>query len=758
MGANFLTGRRLFYLFITVGFLAIASFFLFRLFVQRPLITIPKEFNVSAYRLLPVTDKCYQVKYDFESESGPNIKSLKRDGQDEPTWVFVFTDSLEYGPTFSSKIKSICETAIFGKLVFTCDVFASRRDLPVPVVVSVEFEGKSLFWKSVNMPIVESKWKNVSMEFLLPADSLDPEAELKVYIWNNSKHAFMIDNMHVDFISGGGEIQAYGFYPERHVSLDFDTPNEQDISNVHTNGPSRSGKGSCKLGFFNPFSPVITRRVGAVADGPMKDVTVRAEVFPAFDNPILNFAVSLSDSSGQEYFFKARSDSRKYEGGRWTPMKANMDLPTERIKPNDVISIYVWNKGFQNVYIDDFEVQFAESNKRVGQKPVIDMYAYGDRGYDFKTNVPPFRKITLEAFQIQGVLSVSDSIGHDFQVKPLNTFDKILAGKFGAAGSNQSQLAVLRNQNLFFFGLCNGESDWSQLARFSISKIHGLDMMNSTWIAQDMNGDDYDELIVYKKGNDYLHVLSPDRSIPMATCNFSISGSVTATKLSLDASASGSVYDLIACNDFLGTKDPEILLADMMNGKFLLSDAKGGLISKGENDCFKSANPSEFIADPVQLYSANDKKQLAIRPNESSGFSYFELNDKGPNWVEQKVPGSDLLPFLGCDEIMSGSNQRSPSILFHRTVPKFGLFAVSCDPLSGFAIQNEFDFSGYIGQKNPKYYEKRILFSGDFTGRGNNELLIISSNCGDAKFTGFDCSNPDWSAPFPPTCFIFKLD
>ena len=90
MGANFLTGRRLFYFCIIVGFLAIASFFLFRLFVQRPLITVPKEFNVSAYRLLPVTDNCYQVKYDFESESGPNIKSLKRDGQDEPTRVFVF--------------------------------------------------------------------------------------------------------------------------------------------------------------------------------------------------------------------------------------------------------------------------------------------------------------------------------------------------------------------------------------------------------------------------------------------------------------------------------------------------------------------------------------------------------------------------------------------------------------------------------------------------------------------------------------------
>ncbi|MFM7903118.1 MAG: hypothetical protein ACKPAD_14190, partial [Bacteroidota bacterium] len=442
MGAKFLTRRRVFYGLIAGGFLVSASLVLFRLFLQRPQITIPAEFDITAYQQLPSSDKCFQVNFDFEYESGPNIKIINRDGQNNPTRVFAFTDSLEYGPTFSSKIKSICETSRFGKLAFSCDAFASRGDLPVPVVVSVELEGKTLYWKSINIPFEESKWKNVAMEFLLPTDSIDPEAELKVYIWNNSKHAFMIDNMHVDFISGGVEIQTYGFYPERHVSIDFDSPADPKASNVQFGGPSKSGKGSCLLGFFNPFSPVVTRRVGAVADGPMKYVTMRAEIFSAFDNPNLCFAVSLSDSLGNEYFFKSRANERKFEGGVWTALKADMDLPYEQIRPNDVISVYVWNKGFQNVYIDDFEVQFAESNKRVGAKPLIDIYGYGESGYDFKTNSPPFRRKALEATQIKGVFASTVNTVNDFK-NPINAFDKISVGKFGAAGSKQSQLALL---------------------------------------------------------------------------------------------------------------------------------------------------------------------------------------------------------------------------------------------------------------------------------------------------------------------------
>lgn len=758
MRPKFLSRRRVFYLFLAGGLLLLASLVLFRLFLNRPQVTIPAEFDITAFRQLPSSDKCFQANFDFESESGPNIRSVNRESQNKPTNVFAFTDSLEYGPTFSSKIKSICETSPFSKLTFSCDVSASGKDLPVPVVVSIELDGKSLYWKSINMPNVDSNWKNVSMEFLLPVDAMEPEAELKVYIWNNSKHAFMIDNMHLDFISGGGEIQTYGFYPERHVSLDFDSPAGQESSNVHLGGPSKSGKGSCKLGFFSPFSPVVTRRIGAVADGPMKDVTVRAEIFPLFDNPAVCLAVSLSDSSGKEYFFKARSNDRKFVGGKWTPLKSNMDLPTERIRPNDVISVYVWNKGFQNVYVDDFEVQFAESNKRVGFKPIIDMYGYGETGYDFKTNVPPFRKKTLDALQVKGIYASAENAGIDIKGKPLNAFDKIIAGKFGASGSNQTQLALLRNSNLFFVGLCDGESEWRQLARLSDSGIQVQDLMNSKWLTQDVDNDGREELIMYNKGKDYVIVLSPDRNKPITPCSLNNSTSVKTDKLPFDALVSHKNYDLIACDDFIGSDGSEFLFADLSTGNFLLFDASGGLLFKGKSDSFKTPKPAEFIAAPVQLFAVNVKKQLAIRANESSGFNYFAFNENGSILSERKVLGSDLIFFQGCDAVMNISNTNTSSLLFHRTIPKFGLFSVSCDPTAGLAIQNEYDFSGYPEQRNPKYYEKRVLFSGDFTGKGKNELLIISSNCGDSNFNGYKCNVPDFNSPFPPVSYIFTIN
>ncbi|MFM7823509.1 MAG: hypothetical protein ACKPB3_07015, partial [Bacteroidota bacterium] len=345
---------------------------------------------------------------------------------------------------------------------------------------------------------------------------------------------------------------------------------------------------------------------------------MRAEIFSAFDNPNLCFAVSLSDSLGNEYFFKSRANERKFEGGVWTALKADMDLPYEQIRPNDVISVYVWNKGFQNVYIDDFEVQFAESNKRVGAKPLIDIYGYGESGYDFKTNVPPFRRKTLEATQLKGVFASTENTVNDFK-NPINAFDNISVGKFGAAGSKQSQLALLRNNSLYFLGLCNGESDWRQLAKWSITETQGLDLENSNWFTQDIDRDGYEELIVYNKGKDYLHVLSPDQNKPVTPCNINYSSTVTAVKLPLDASLSKKNYDLIACDDFIGSEGLELLFADLSNGNFLLLDESGGLKSKGRSDYFKTEKPIEFIAQPVQLFTGNGKKILAIRENECSG-------------------------------------------------------------------------------------------------------------------------------------------
>lgn len=42
----------------------------------------------------------------------------------------------------------------------------------------------------------------------------------------------------------------------------------------------------------------------------------------------------------------------------WYPMKLEVDLT--KINPNDILSVYVWNVGVEDVFVDDFEIEFFD--------------------------------------------------------------------------------------------------------------------------------------------------------------------------------------------------------------------------------------------------------------------------------------------------------------------------------------------------------------------------------------------------------------
>ncbi|MFM7080077.1 MAG: FG-GAP repeat domain-containing protein [Bacteroidota bacterium] len=709
-----------------------------------------------------MSEKCLGVFYDFDSESGPNIKKVLRNGQDSLTSVFVFSDAVEFGPTYSSKIKSICEFSNLTKLVVSCDALASRNDLPAPLVVSIELNGKSLYWKSMNLPFAAAKWGPVKLDFNLPVEPIDPEAEIKVYVWNNSKNTFLIDNFSVGFFSGGGESQTYGFYPERYVHMDFDTPSHVDTSNNTTHAPQADTDGSYELNFFQSFSPVVSRRVGAVSDGPLVYIMTRAEINPAFDNPSICFAVSLSDSMGNEYFFQTRINDKPHKAGEWTSAKAKMELPHERIKPNDIISVYVWNRGFQNVLLDDFVVQFGESNKRVGRKSAIDMQGYGERGYDFKTNQPPFRKRTLDGFSVSEISGLSTAWANEFAKTPINAFDKMCVGKFGAGQSTTSQIALFRKEQMFFFGFCVKDSSFMCYATASTSIMKGFDVEQATFISADLNGDGMDEVIAHQSGSNKLHILKPDGKTNIIDCGKNSKSNapdlVNITDVSLGDFSKGQSFKLYTAGDFLGDEKVELLFVDKQTGAFNVYDSSGQLVSNGQSGKFKSNMSDGFLVQAVNLKSANKKSGLAIRENEISEFEFYVLNNIGSELINQKILNSDLLLFTGCDDVKVVDGMNSSIWYFHRTVPRFGFFEVSQSDDLGLEILYEFDFNRINGAFNPKYYEQRQLLYGDFTGSGKLELLLIASNCLDGNFGGYQCQSPMITGDFPPVCQIFKIN
>lgn len=731
------------------------------LLLNRPDIEIPLAFNGDIYKQVPVAERCVDMFYDFESETGHHIKQVKQTGSGSPSNVFAFTDSLEFGPTYATKIKSICEGTRLSKLIFTCDAFASRSDLPAPLVVSIEHEGKSLYWKATNLPFAKAKWDSLRMEFDLPEEVVNPEAELKIYVWNNSRNEFMIDNMRIGFFSDGGKIISYGFYPERYVEYDFDDEILEGITKNRSDVPSLSGRGSCKLGFFQPFSPVVTRRVEAVSDGSLTYVMARAMIHPTFDDPSLSFAISLADSAGVEYYFESRANDREHKAGEWTPLKAKIDLPHEQIKPSDIISIYVWNRGFQNVYVDDFVVQFGESNKRVGHKPIIDMQGYGEKGYDFKVNEPPFRTQSLAGIAVSNISNLPPALTKEFTANPIHAFDNICVGRFVAGQSQRSQLALFRRDHIYFFDYCQTTSSLRTCAVAPTSIIKGLDFNGLTCLAADLDGDGSDEVVVHQPGNKRFHVVQPDRSVPFASCvNVSMVSSkqpVISRDVSLIGNLDHASLKLFAVGDFIGGDSTELLFVNTRNGNFALVDINGKLNLKGQSQDFIADQSDGFLIRPLPFFAENKKSALAIRENERSEFGYFIFDVSRSTLIKQLLPGSELLVYAGCDDITMDTGLNSSIWYFHRSVPRFGMYQSRYSTDFGLRVEYDLDFSVNDGKPKAKYYESRRLLYGDFTGSDSVELLLISSNCDDKHYRGYTCQRPKLSGEFVPVIQLFKL-
>jgi hypothetical protein len=439
-----------------------------------------------------------------------------------------------------------------------------------------------------------------------------------------------------------------------------------------------------------------------------------------------------------------------------------MDLPLEDIKPNDIISVYVWNRGFQKVYVDDFVVQFGESNKRVGRKPAIDVHGYGERGYDFKVNEPPFRKKQLEGIAVSNISNLPTPWSKEFVTTPIHAFDILCSGRFGAGQSKRSQLALFRKQQVFFFEYCPGASSLMTCAAAPTSLLNGFDIRTATCTAADLDADGWDEVIVHQPGSNRFHVVQPDRSVSLPGCNdVSIpvgQRSVKVRDVPLGVRLDDASKQLYAAADLIGDDAIELLFVNARNGTFAMYDINGMLVSKGQDQEFSSDRSDEFLIKPLVLAPGNAKTALAIRKNEQSEFGYFLFDGKGGALAKQQLPGSELLVYTGCDDIAVSSGQ-SPSVwYFHRTVPKFGMFQTNYAPGSGLKVAYDLDFSGSKGLPKPKYYEKRKLLYGDFTGSGTVELMMISSNCGDSDFRGFHCQRPDLTGGFAPLIQIFKIN
>lgn len=147
--------------------------------------------------------KKHKITYhqNMESVFGWMDEPTLESGQAYSGYFFSRTDSTRpYGVTFTQKLKNISNKAIkridAGVWVRMPDTSAKAQ-----WVVSIEKVGTSLFWAGVEPRTVDplpDKWTRLYVTYDLP-EEYDPEALVKIYLWNESKKIVDIDDIDVHF-------------------------------------------------------------------------------------------------------------------------------------------------------------------------------------------------------------------------------------------------------------------------------------------------------------------------------------------------------------------------------------------------------------------------------------------------------------------------------------------------------------------------------------------------------------------------------
>ena len=111
------------------------------------------------------------------------------------THATQLTESIEYGSTFSAKIKDV--HLIMGNTIqLSCWINTAEVLNGASLVFSINRGENSVVWRSVNLQdfvIKENSWSQVFMAYTI-AEDLEQEDDIKVFIWNTTKQKFIADD------------------------------------------------------------------------------------------------------------------------------------------------------------------------------------------------------------------------------------------------------------------------------------------------------------------------------------------------------------------------------------------------------------------------------------------------------------------------------------------------------------------------------------------------------------------------------------
>jgi hypothetical protein len=394
--------------------------------------------------------------FDIEANSDPSTSTEKAFSGKKSVKL---SPEVEYGFGVNHVLRDFPSYQKLTSVSVSFKCFSQVVDSSAVFVFAInDKNGKQISWNGgvINCAKKED-WSDVTIVFEIKPEFLNPDNTLVFYPWNKQKKTIFIDDISLNFI--GSSTVSIG--PAAQVSntnffFDFETTAGLTGAETIKETTAHSGKFACDLTGGKEYGPSVIKKIKDIASDPIKKISLSMWVYPLTDNSNTVLTSSIVNSKNENVFWDGKSSENKnFTKNKWTKINAAFNLPTEKIAPDDVLTVNIWNKGKTDVLVDDLEIVYGEMPDRKGFSSTIDVNSIYEKRFVPIRNKPPFKTIYFQKQEINNgngtsIIPEKNTITSDFS--PNDTF---IVGNFVSDKNNLDEIICLKSNksSLSFEGM-----------------------------------------------------------------------------------------------------------------------------------------------------------------------------------------------------------------------------------------------------------------------------------------------------------------
>jgi hypothetical protein len=510
-------------------------------------------------------------------------------------------------------------------------------------------------------------------------------------------------------------------------------------------GIAHSGQYSTKAFGKNSFSVSMEKLVSQLGVTDLSAVALSAwvYVYPSAHEPQASLVFTVTNTVGVNTCWKGVSlHGPLVPRGKWIKMSGQFNLSDVKIRPDDKIQVYFWNNSDTDILADDFYIVFGSEAPRKGDSARVDM----TRGIPYlpKFNLPPFRTAWLQKEEIGNQDSpwlVSAGSVREGEITPK---DQVVTGFFLPAGTGMESVFILKpDGSLQMFQFCTKDRVFRNI---QVDCAPGLsaELAGARVIRGPFMGNGSDQLL-FITGKGILLAAFDKGADPCGKAPQPVTLKELWRSSGKEISGVAVTGDnpVTVC-DLNGDRQSEILLVKPGGSWEVLAFRSGNWVTlaTGEEDRMREWDPRFFeftitpgrfngVAGGDQVLTVFADKAKKIR-NYSlvrfvQGEKKFVNALKGTEGSSGKTIGLDSLKLT--DRYFQGNFQPggSPFFLRYNRDWRYDLKKLRFND-STYMILENVDFTGFLRDCNPKYFETLELVPGRLISPAQTSLLVIARN------------------------------